>query len=462
MSNALYDTQESQQWQENDEQWNQMIASVFPEGWREQARALGAWQRTRKVKDPADLLRALLVYASAGYSFRLLGLWATLKGIGSLSERAWRKRLERSAAWISWLLGAMLLTQEPATWFPQGAGRLLLVDATALAMPAGHGDDLKLHCGYDLLQGRLEQVVVTDRHQAERVAHLDVRHQDVIVTDAGYVARQSVAATRNVGAFLLQRFSAHHVRLEEEAGQAVALKERIEHQGYGQMSEQEYWLTLPEGKERVPVRVVAFRLPFEQAKMAQERKAKRLRQQYGRQYSREAVWWAQWCLLLSTLPQSSWSADALLQLYRMRWQIEMFFKRLKQCLHLHGVCIQDLKRAQVLVHLHLIVWALQERVAEGLRQSWWSAATTLEEAESWWWQEEAEEDQTVLTLSRTTVAQICLQHMLQILRGSWSLGRLKEMWPQLQRYLGSKRRRRLQETTARRWVLKHLSAATPP
>lgn len=83
----------------------------------------------------------------------------------------------------------------------------------------------------------------------------------------------------------------------------------------------------------------------------------------------------------------------------------------------------------MLVHLHLIAWALQERVADGLLQSWWDAATTLEEAVTWWWREEAEEDQAVLTLSRTTVAQISLQQVLQILRDFWSLGRLEAMWP---------------------------------
>jgi IS4 transposase len=31
----------------------------------------------------------------------------------------------------------------------------------------------------------------------------------------------------------------------------------------------------------------------------------------------------------------AWSRKDLVALYRARWQIELFFKRLQQCLHLH-------------------------------------------------------------------------------------------------------------------------------
>ena len=74
----------------------------LPSDWEEQAIKLKAWQRLRKLACVADLLRALLVDAACGFSFRQLGLWATVVGVGCLSERAWRKRVERAQAWIRW------------------------------------------------------------------------------------------------------------------------------------------------------------------------------------------------------------------------------------------------------------------------------------------------------------------------------------------------------------------------
>ena len=37
--------------------------------------------------------------------------------------------------------------------------------------------------------------------------------------------------------------------------------------------------------------------------------------------------------VLTTLPESLASADVVLELYRVRWQIELFFKRCKGLLH---------------------------------------------------------------------------------------------------------------------------------
>ena len=48
----------------------------------------------------------------------------------------------------------------------------------------------------------------------------------------------------------------------------------------------------------------------------------------GRTRHGEVIW------LLTTLPAEQVSAQEALRLYRLRWQIELFFKRLKSLLHL--------------------------------------------------------------------------------------------------------------------------------
>lgn len=87
----------------NDASWNEVVSTRLPVNLEAQARQLKAWTRQRGLGCVSDLLRALLVYACCQYSFRELGMWGVLKGIGSLSERAWRKRLDRARPWIAWL-----------------------------------------------------------------------------------------------------------------------------------------------------------------------------------------------------------------------------------------------------------------------------------------------------------------------------------------------------------------------
>ena len=174
-------------------------------------------------------------------------MWAVLKGIGSLSERAWRKRLDQSREWIAWLLSELLGVHQTPAWLPQGAGRVLLIDATRWKTPAGTGDDVRLHQSYDLRAGRMEQVQLTDRHQAESLSHFGFRAGDLVVTDAGYPVGSSVEVTQQSHSLLLQRTTASHLHLEDEQGQTIGLKERIKHVAANSLKEVVGFVRLPLG-----------------------------------------------------------------------------------------------------------------------------------------------------------------------------------------------------------------------
>src|SRR5216684_4848791 len=132
MSNKSHHSEALPEMQErdlNDAAWNEVVTNRLPSNLEAKAIELKAWRGPRELRCVSDLLRALLVYVCCGYSWRDLGIWAVLKGIGSLSERAWRKRLDRSQAWIGWLLVELLGVQQTPSWLPQGYGRVLLIDA---------------------------------------------------------------------------------------------------------------------------------------------------------------------------------------------------------------------------------------------------------------------------------------------------------------------------------------------
>ena len=128
----------------------------------------------------------------------------------------------------------------------------------------------------------MEQVQVTDRHQAESLKLFELRAGDLVVTDAGYPVVSSVEMTQQQQALLLQRTTASHLHLEDEQGQTISLKERVKHLAGNSLKEVEGFVRLPSSGERARVRVVCYRLPKEQAKKACERKEARLRKKHGR------------------------------------------------------------------------------------------------------------------------------------------------------------------------------------
>jgi Transposase DDE domain len=256
---------------------------------------------------------------------------------------------------------------------------------------------------------------------------------------------------------LLQRTTAS--QLEDEQGQTISLKGRVKHLVGNSLKEVEGCVRLPTSGERARVRVVCYRLPKEQAKKACERKEARLRKKHGRTYNHELVWWANFVLLVTTTQRAQWSGRDLVALYRARWQIELFFKRLKQCLHLHQLRHQDWERASTVVQLYLIVWWLQEQEAQWMREVLTRVleplaqdACEVSEGENEQSQEEPEEEQDGV-LSSWTLAHLCGEQVRTMLRGAWSRRRIQECQYALQRYVRSHRRKRgHRESEQRVWL----------
>ena len=246
------------------------------------------------------------------------------------------------------------------------------------------------------------------------------------------------------------------LHLEDEQGQTIHLKERIKHVAANCLKEVVGWVDLPESGERARVRVLCYRLLKEQARKARERKAAKLRKKHGPTYNQELVWWAGWVILVTTTDPGQWSGKELVALYRARWQIELFFKRLKQGLRLHQLRLEDFARVSCVVHLNLIGWWLQEEEAQWMREVLTSVLEPLaddlcEENELTESVQESEAGEWLL--SSGTLAHLCCEQVRTMLRGAWTHQRIEQCQQALQRQVRSHQRKRgHRETEQRAWL----------
>jgi hypothetical protein len=353
------------------DQWSE-VRSHLPADFdlEKTARECGAFTRAREVKSAEELLRLALAYGGCGMSLRETCAWAEAGGVASLADPSLIDRLTKAAPWLGDILGALIAEGSKVPAGRWSGYRLRALDGTSICQPGADRTTWRLHVGYDLASGQVDQVELTDGHGAENLQRLTYAAGDIVLADRYYAKPRDLRPVMDAGADFIVRAGWNSLRLLQPEGEPFDLFAAFAAQT---MQDGEVPIRIHEGLPATPsppliVRLVIRRKDPQEAQAARKRLCKDA-QKRGRQPDPRSLEAASYILLLTSLPAATFSTADVLALYRFRWQIELAFKRMKSLAGLARLPAKDPKLAQAWIYARLIVTLLAEQIAGKLPDS---------------------------------------------------------------------------------------------
>jgi hypothetical protein len=347
-----------------DEDWP-LLLSMMPSGWQELARETHALKGLRRDKEAGTCLRILLLHLACGYSLRETAIRAREAQLADLSDVALLKRLRKSKNWLQALYCQLLKEQATLTRTVAGLS-LRLIDGTVVREPGPTGSTWRIH--YSLRWPQLscdyfELTATEGKGNGESLTHFPVQAGDHLLADRGYSNYASVQHVAAHGAVVTVRLNPQAVRLIDASQQLFALHKKL--RSINKTNQVGCWpvaLTGAAGQAPVVGRLCVLRKS--QAAIAKARAAvMRTAIRKGRKLQPSTLLYAEYVMVFTTAPQS-FTAQQILEIYRLRWQIELVFKRFKQLAQLGHLPKQDDESSKAWLFGKLFVALLTERLIQ--------------------------------------------------------------------------------------------------
>jgi hypothetical protein len=287
-----------------------------------------------------------------------------MAGIAEVSDVTLLNRLRQSEPWLRQLC-ERLFQENGVSLEPVLKGRpVRLIDATTVKEPGKTGSQWRLHYSLRLPNLECDYFALTPtrgKDTGEKLGRFAVHSGEVILADAGYSHPPGIAAVVGQQADVCVRLNPASVPLLDEDGQPFPLLARLNTlKRAGQVAD---WpVQVRSANQVVKGRICAVRKSKTAIQRAQ-RKLRRKQQQHKTSAAPETRRYAFYVMVLTTLPEEVASSRTVLECYRLRWQIELTFKRLKSIVQFGHVPKQNDQSSRAWLYGKLFVALLSQKMA---------------------------------------------------------------------------------------------------
>lgn len=360
-----------------DEDW-ELLQNFFPTDWKELAVSSGALKGLRQDKYPAVLLKVILMHIGCGYSLRETAARAKASDLCNLSDVSVLKRVNKAESWVHSLCTALFEeVLDCKTEQPDALGNLRLVDGSLIAEPGKTGSTWRLHYSMSWPSLQCDHFEITSakgQGTGESLERFAVVKGDHLLADRGFCNAKAIHAVTALGADVTVRLNPNNIKilspipLSENVGNEIEKLKNLDLEGFLKSLDQDWEarsqeVILADGNNGslVKGRICAVRKSEQAIKIALK-KLERRAQKNGQKLKDETKLYARYVMVFTTISEEGLGAKEVLELYRLRWQIELVFKRFKQMINLGHLPKNDPQSSRSWLYGKMFVALLTEKL----------------------------------------------------------------------------------------------------
>ena len=280
--------------------------------------------------------------------------------------------------------------------------RVLLQDSTVISLPdsvarifkgcGGSASKAAIKC--DVIIDQVSHLIIRIKCVAGRVPDSSLsgdiieflREGDLVIRDLGYFNLDNFnKMIQKDIKFISRLIKTVHVYLTKDAETHLNLIEYLEKLG---IVNKGIDLVVYIGKKtRIPMRLIGIKVPQNvlEARIERHKKTRKC------EPSEELYEWNGYTMMLTNIPKNELNLNQILKIYKIRWQIELFFKNIKSYLHVDKLTGKNKYRILILIYTKLILTWLasllyayaQVKVIEGKEVSKFKFTKWLQENSDW-------------------------------------------------------------------------------
>lgn len=350
------------------ENFDKNWAAIFnhlPDGWRELSivhKALSVGKYT--FTDPDVLMKAMFCYLIAGASFETVAdRLMCQRLVKSVSGVAVLKKFRRCAPYFK-VLSAMMIQERVARHTSNQTFPWVIraFDGTHITTPGEKTKDIRLHMSLDVLNGVMDYVEYTDIHGGETLKRLLAKSGELILADSGYGNRAGTASIMEQGADVIVRINGKGFPCEDIDGGEFDFMSK-----FGNMVEKStrsHDVIFYDGKSKYRGRICAYKKTKDEKNKSIEKAEKTAKRKGSEPLSEYSKFANGYVFVFTSLSDEEMDCKSVLDFYRLRWQIEIYFKKLKSQLKIGTPPSRSQESLDAWVHGKILATLLIEGFAE--------------------------------------------------------------------------------------------------